>query len=106
MSRTGASFGALADAVQAATGDHVELAYVDQGYTGAQPAADAAAHGIELTVVKLPESSGASCCCRAGGWWSGASPGWRGSGGWPGTTSAWPRRWPGSISWRSPASCS
>jgi transposase len=46
----------LAAAVQAATGDHVEVAFVDQGYTGAQPAADAAAHGLRLEVVKLPEA--------------------------------------------------
>src|SRR5215212_1092985 len=38
----------LAEAVQAVTGDAVELAYVDQGYTGEQPAADAAARGIRL----------------------------------------------------------
>ena len=31
----------LAQAVQEATGDNVQLAYVDQGYTGEQPAADA-----------------------------------------------------------------
>jgi transposase len=42
----------LAQAVQAATGDQVRLAYVDQGYTGAQPEADAAAHGMRLEVVK------------------------------------------------------
>lgn len=47
---------ALAAAVQEATGDAVELAYVDQGYTGEQPAADAAAHGLRLAVVKLPET--------------------------------------------------
>jgi transposase len=47
---------ALAVAVQEATGDSVELAYVDQGYTGEQPAADAADHGIQLEVVKLPEA--------------------------------------------------
>lgn len=46
----------LAEAVQAATGRHVELAYVDQGYTGERPAAAAAAHGIQLEVVKLPEA--------------------------------------------------
>jgi len=46
----------LAKDVQAATGDSVELAYVDQGYTGEQPAADAAKKGIELSVVKLPEA--------------------------------------------------
>ncbi len=44
----------LAAAVQKATGDTVEIAFVDQGYTGEQPAADAAAHGIRLEVVKLP----------------------------------------------------
>lgn len=46
----------LAAALQAATGESIELAYVDQGYTGAQPAADAAAQGIQLEVVKLPEA--------------------------------------------------
>jgi transposase len=46
----------LAAAVQAVTGDTVELAYVDQGYTGARPAADAAAHGIRLEVVKHTEA--------------------------------------------------
>jgi transposase len=46
----------LASAVQAVTGEHVELAYVDQGYTGPEPAAAAAAHGIQLAVVKLPEA--------------------------------------------------
>ena len=44
----------LAKAVQQATGHSVELAYVDQGYTGERPATDAAKHGIELEVVKLP----------------------------------------------------
>lgn len=46
----------LAQAVQAATEESVQLAYVDQGYTGAQPAADAAQHGITLEVVKHPEA--------------------------------------------------
>ena len=46
--------GALAEAVQAATGQSVAVAFVDQGYTGEQPAAAAAAHGIQLEVVKLP----------------------------------------------------
>jgi len=49
-----AQVAALAAAVQAATGDLVEVAFVDQGYTGDQPAADAAAQGIRLEVVKLP----------------------------------------------------
>jgi transposase len=48
--------GALAEAVQAATGQSVQIAFVDQGYTGAEPAAAAAAHGIQLEVVKLPDA--------------------------------------------------
>jgi transposase len=43
----------LARQVQQATGDSVELAYVDQGYTGERPAADAQRWGIALEVVKL-----------------------------------------------------
>jgi transposase len=46
----------LAKAVQDATGEHVELVYVDQGYTGDVPAEAAAVEGIELHVVKLPEA--------------------------------------------------
>ena len=45
---------ALAEKVQAATGESVEVAFVDQGYTGNEAAADAAKHGIRLEVVKLP----------------------------------------------------
>jgi len=46
----------LATQVQAVTGETVELAYVDQGYTGKAPAQAAAAHGIQLEVVKLPHA--------------------------------------------------
>jgi transposase len=47
---------ALAVSVQEATGDRVELAYVDAGYTGEQPAEHAEAYGMRLEVVKLPEA--------------------------------------------------
>ena len=47
---------ALAEAVQAATGESVELAYVDRGYAGEQPSEQAEAHGIRLEVVKHPGS--------------------------------------------------
>src|SRR3954470_17928806 len=47
---------ALAEAVQDATGASVELAFVDQGYTGERPADAAQAHGIALEVVSLPEA--------------------------------------------------
>lgn len=46
----------LAKAVQEVTGEHVELAWVDQGYTGEGPAQAARAQGITLQVVKLPEA--------------------------------------------------
>ncbi len=42
--------------IQDATGDTVSLAYVDQGYTGERAAEAAAAEGIALEVVKLPEA--------------------------------------------------
>jgi transposase len=42
--------------LQEATGESVEIAYVDQGYTGAKAALAAARHGIELLVVKLAEA--------------------------------------------------
>lgn len=44
----------LAQAVQEATGGTVEVAFVDQGYTGEEPAQAAAEQGIHLMVVKLP----------------------------------------------------
>ncbi len=47
---------ALAQAVQEATGANVQVAFVDQGYTGEQPAADAAKHGMRLEVVKHHEA--------------------------------------------------
>jgi transposase len=51
-----AQVAALAEEVQAVTGQTVELGFVDQGYTGEQAEADAAAHGIRLEVVKLEEA--------------------------------------------------
>ena len=44
----------LAAAVQKVTGESVELAFVDQGYTGQAAAEAAAAHGLRLEVVRLP----------------------------------------------------
>jgi len=48
--------GKLAKDVQKQTGKSVELAYVDQGYTGDRPAEAARKHAIELSVVKLPQA--------------------------------------------------
>ncbi len=46
----------LAKAVQEATQHSVDLAYVDQGYTGKKALEAAAKHGIRLEVVKLAEA--------------------------------------------------
>lgn len=46
----------LAAAVQDATGDSVEVGYVDQGYTGADAERAADGWGIRLEVVKLSEA--------------------------------------------------
>jgi transposase len=45
---------ALAEEVQQVTGKSVELAYVDQGYTGQNTAEAAQEHGIRLEIVKHP----------------------------------------------------
>jgi transposase len=51
-----AQVAALAQAVQKATGQSVELAFVDQGYTGEEAANAAEGMGMRLEVVKLPEA--------------------------------------------------
>jgi len=48
--------GELAEKVQAATGEKVELAFADMGYTGENAAQAAEAHGIRLEVVKMAEA--------------------------------------------------
>ncbi len=49
-----AQVGELARSVQEATGESVELAYVDRGYTGEEPAREAEERGMRLEVVKHP----------------------------------------------------
>ena len=51
-----AQVGQLAAAVQEVTGDSVELAFVDQGYTGEAAAQAAQEQGMRLSVVKLPQA--------------------------------------------------
>lgn len=46
----------LAAQVQDVTGKHVEVAFADQGYTGAAAEEAAPQHGIKLVVVKRPEA--------------------------------------------------
>ena len=51
-----AQVGELAKSIQAVVEEKVELAFVDQGYTGTEPAAAAAQEGIQLEVVKHHEA--------------------------------------------------
>ena len=51
-----AKVGELAKKVQEVTGETVELAFVDQGYTGAAAETAAEEYGMRLEVVKLPEA--------------------------------------------------
>jgi len=51
-----AQVGALAERLQEVTGQSVKLAYVDQGSTGPNAAAQACAHAMQLEVVKLAEA--------------------------------------------------
>ena len=51
-----AQVGRLAQKVQEATGQSVEVAFVDQGYTGDAPAQAADEHGIPLSVVKFEQA--------------------------------------------------
>ncbi len=51
-----AQVGDLAERVQQVTGESVEVAFVDQGYTGDVAAEEAAAYGMRLEVVKLSEA--------------------------------------------------
>jgi transposase len=46
----------LAQQVQEVTEQSIEVAFVDQGYTGKQPEQVAAEHSIQLIVVKLPDA--------------------------------------------------
>ena len=46
----------LSEEIQEATGENVELAYVDQGYAGEKASESAAEHGIRLEVVKHEEA--------------------------------------------------
>ena len=51
-----AQVGQLAQAIQAVVAEPVQVAFVDQGYTGEQPAAAAAQAGLQLEVAKHHEA--------------------------------------------------
>lgn len=51
-----AQVAATSEAKQEATGESVQMAFVDQGNTAQTPAQDAAVHGVRLEVIKLSEA--------------------------------------------------
>jgi len=69
-----AEVGQMAKAIQAATDQSVEVAFVDQGYTGDRPAKTAREHGIELDDIfwlgatLSPVLEGLSGCHTSGAW--------------------------------------
>ncbi len=98
-----AQVGELATQAQEVTGENVTLAWVDQGYTGEEPAAAAQAHGIRLEVVKPTEAKkGFVLLPRR--WVVERSFAW--SAGSPGTMKGSQPPWQDSISSLSPASSS
>jgi len=48
--------GVLTAAIQEATNHSIEVAFVDEGYTGDDAAEDAARNNVKLVVIKLPEA--------------------------------------------------
>jgi transposase len=101
-----AQVAALAEEVQAVTGQAVTLAYADQGYTGQEPAQAAAQHGIDLHVVKLPQAKKASRCYPSVGLWNTPLPGRLVFGALPETTNDSPQPPKACITSYLTASCS
>jgi transposase len=95
----------LAEEVQAVTQNSVEVAFVDEGYTGEQAQDDAKASGIDLIVIKLPEAK--KGFVRLPRRWvvERILPGPPAFGVWPVTSSARPKRCAAFISWRLLFSC-
>ena len=57
-----AEVGRLAAAIQDATDESVELAYVDQGYTGEKPAGQHGPRGLPLKLSGFPRPNVALSC--------------------------------------------
>src|ERR1700722_11905748 len=84
-----AQVGQLAEAVQAEVTEPVKVAFVDQGYTGDQPAS-AAEQGIELLVVKHHEAKRGFVLLPRRWVVDAPLPGPPGSADWRATTKGWP----------------
>jgi len=90
-------------------GQPVELAYVDQGYTGARAAegAQEQASGWKWSSCRSTRAARSNlCCCPDAGWSSARSHGQHGCGVWRGITNACPPPWRATTGSRSRCSCS
>jgi transposase len=94
--------GALA-AGQEATGENVEVAFVDQGTRAMRRRRRRPPTASAWRPSSCRRPGGASSCCPGTGSWSAASPVPRDSTAWPATTNGCPKRSPACISWPSPA---
>ena len=75
-----AQVGELAERLREATGNSVEVAFVDQGYTGLPPMLMHMACAWKWSSCRVP--SVGSCCCLVAGLLSAVLPGWRASAVW------------------------
>jgi hypothetical protein len=82
----------LAETVQEITGEHIELAYVGQGYTGENAAQAAEKHPVRLEVVKHAAVKRGFVLLPRRWWWGAASPGQR--------ATIWPSSSSCSLIWR------
>jgi transposase len=101
-----AQVGQLAQAVQSVVEEPVQIAFVDQGYIGEQPAAEAAQAGIQLEVVKHHEAKRGFVLRPGVGWWNDPLPGLLGSGVWPAITNDFPPHWLAITGWALSHLCS
>jgi len=98
--------GQLAQAIQAVVEEPVQVAFVDQGYTGEAPAVAAAQAGIQLEVVKNHEAKhGFVLLPRRWVVERSPLPGRRAFAVWLGITNAYPPHWRGIIGWLFSPSC-
>ena len=97
-----AQVGELAKSVQAVVDEKVELAFVDQGYTGEDPAAAAAQEEFVCRSSNTTRPNTVLCSCHDAGWSNAHSHGRPASGAWHGTMNVWPAPWQVIIGWPSP----
>ena len=79
--------------VQAATGESVEVAYVDSGYNGEAVAAVATEQSVRLEVVSLPKAKKGFVLLPRRWSWNAPLLGWHAAAAWPVITNGFPPRW-------------